>query len=72
MSQENLYSPSYYEILGVDRKATPRVIKKQYHKLAIKYHPDKLFNIKDNQKNLKNILKKLQLHIKYFLIKTLD
>ena len=31
----------YYQILGVDRKATAYKIKKQYRKLAIKFHPDK-------------------------------
>jgi curved DNA-binding protein len=31
----------YYKILGVDRKATADQIKKQYRKLAVKYHPDK-------------------------------
>ncbi|MDD3637392.1 MAG: J domain-containing protein [Bacteroidales bacterium] len=31
----------YYKVLGIDRKATAEQIKKQYRKLAVKYHPDK-------------------------------
>ncbi len=31
----------YYAILGLDKKATPAEIKKQYRKRAMQYHPDR-------------------------------
>ena len=32
---------NYYEVLGVDKKATPEQIKSAYRKLAMQYHPDR-------------------------------
>ena len=40
---------NYYDILGVERNADPVTIKKQYHKLAKEYHPDKTKGDKSKQ-----------------------
>ncbi|XP_066524730.1 dnaJ homolog subfamily B member 9 [Hoplias malabaricus] len=36
-----LAEEDYYEVLGVPKDASERQIKKAFHKLAMKYHPDK-------------------------------
>ncbi|MPW26828.1 DnaJ domain-containing protein [Alkalibaculum sp. M08DMB] len=45
----------YYEVLGVDKKATQEDIKKSYRKLAMKYHPDTNPNNKATDEKFKDI-----------------
>jgi curved DNA-binding protein len=45
----------YYQILGVDKKATTEEIKRAYRKLAMKYHPDRNPGNKGAEEKFKEI-----------------
>lgn len=41
MSQKSASKRDYYEVLGLTKKASNEEIKKSFRKLAVKWHPDK-------------------------------
>lgn len=45
----------YYEILGVERGADEKAIKKAYKRLAMKYHPDRTKGDKTSEEKFKEI-----------------
>ena len=45
----------YYEVLGVERGASDKEIKKAYRRMAMKYHPDRNPDDKDSEEHFKEV-----------------
>ena len=48
-------STDYYEVLGIDREATPEEIKRAYKRLATEHHPDKNNGDAESEEKFKEI-----------------
>ena len=46
---------TYYSLLGIERDATKKVIKKAYRRMAMKYHPDKVHELGEKIKTIAEI-----------------
>lgn len=57
---------NYYRILGIEKTATSEEIRKAFHKLAMKYHPDL------NQGDLECLIKFQEINEAYKILGDLD
>ena len=53
----NTMNKNYYDILQINRNASPEIIEKAYKTLAKKYHPD--LQTEENKKQAEEILKEI-------------